>query len=257
MKSKVFCGLRIGIMVFSLLAFFWFLICYCNQIKNIGTYFGLFLCALIFVGAAFSPRLWQNFFRHPKHLWMKGAAGTVAAVFLLCAGYAFTLTGFMIGAASQAPVEGSTVVVLGCKVNGKEPSLMLQRRLQAAEKYLKAHPDAVAILSGGRGENEEISEAQCMFTYLTKAGIQKKRLLLEECSTSTEENLAFSADIIHRWGLSKNVAIVTDGFHELRASIFAEREGLLPSAVPASTPWFVFPAYYMRELFGLSYQMIS
>lgn len=257
MKKTAASVVRIVIMTLCVLIFAWFCISIPYRIMNIGTYFGLALCVLLFLAAAFSRRLWQGLWKAPKHKWIKVITGGAAAVFLLCVGYACVLTGFMIGAASQAPADGATVVVLGCKVNGTSPSLMLLKRLEAAERYLKEHPGSTAILSGGQGRGEDISEAQCMFDYLTAAGIEESRLILEDKSTTTLENIRFSRAIIVERSLSREVAIVTDGFHELRAANFAEREGLTPSAVPAKTPWFVFPTYYVRELFGLTYQFIS
>ena len=64
----------------------------------------------------------------------------------------------------------STVVVLGCQVKGEAPSLTLTERLDAAYDYLCSHPDAACILSGGQGDDEKISEAECMYRYLTKKG---------------------------------------------------------------------------------------
>ena len=128
---------------------------------------------------------------------------------------------------------------------------MLTRRLEAAFDYLEAHPDAVCIVSGGQGSDEQISEAQAMFNYLTARGIDEKRIFREDRSTTTEENIRYSREIIEREGLSREIAIATDGFHELRASIFAGRQGLSASAISADTPWYTFSAYYARELVAL------
>ena len=106
--------------------------------------------------------------------------------------------GFMVGAACKAPAEDATVIVLGCQVRGSEPSRMLTDRCNAALEYLNAHPDAKCVASGGKGSGEDISEAQAIFNYLVSHGIGEDRIFIEDRSTSTAENLAFSAEVIRK-----------------------------------------------------------
>ena len=94
------------------------------------------------------------------------------------------------------------LLVLGCRVYGARPSRLLRWRADRAAKYLKAHPQSVAVLSGGQGRDEAISEAEAMRRLLTQAGIAPSRLLLEDKSTSTQENIAFSGEILAKNGLS-------------------------------------------------------
>ena len=89
-----------------------------------------------------------------------------------------------------------TLIVLGCRVKGDVPSLALQKRADAAYFYLLKNPDCVAILSGGQGKDENISEAACLKKLLTDRGIAQSRLFCEELSTSTDENIRFSKKII-------------------------------------------------------------
>ena len=84
------------------------------------------------------------------------------------------------------------IVVLGAGVNGTVPSLSLRERINAAYDYLTAHPDSVAIVSGGKGSGEDITEALCMYNELTKMGIDGSRVWMEDKATSTFENLQFS-----------------------------------------------------------------
>ena len=100
------------------------------------------------------------------------------------------LTFNMVKYANYKTNEGAeTVIVLGCKVNGSTPSKYLNDRCKKAAEYLKKNPDAVAILSGGQGSDEDISEAQCMENVLVKLGIEQSRLYKEDRSTSTSENI--------------------------------------------------------------------
>lgn len=150
--------------------------------------------------------------------------------------------------------EAPYLVVLGAGLNGSYPSLSLIERLVAAEGYLQAHPEAVAILSGGQGPGEDITEAQGMCNWLVARGIDRTRLLLEERSTSTEENLRFSFDIIRARGddPADGVAIVSSEYHLYRAKLMAEKLGAAPYGVAGKTTYFALQANYMlREAFAV------
>ena len=146
------------------------------------------------------------------------------------------------------------IVVLGAKVNGTSPSLSLSDRIRAAENYLKAHPDTIAVLSGGQGPDEGIPEAQCMFNELTKRGIAPERLWLEPRSTSTWENLNFSLDIIEeKTGIRPDsIGLLSSEYHLFRAGLFAKDCGVEAIGIPAATSW---PSirlnYFLREAAGV------
>jgi len=133
---------------------------------------------------------------------------------------------------------------------------MLTERLDAAYDYLNTHEEVVGILSGGQGKGENISEAECMYRYLTEKGIAKERLYKEERSTSTRENLLYSKKIMEEEHLDFRVIIVTNEFHEYRASVIAEHTGITPSAVCGKTAWWLLPTYYLRELYGIVFEWI-
>ena len=88
--------------------------------------------------------------------------------------------------------EAQWVVVLGAGVNGTVPSQALRERLEAAQDYLARYPEAVAVLSGAQGDGESITEARCMYDWLTARGVDPARLRLETKATTTEENLRCS-----------------------------------------------------------------
>ena len=131
---------------------------------------------------------------------------------------------------------------------------MLTERLTAAEAFLNENENSVCILSGGKGADEQISEALCMYNYLVDQGISPDRLFMEDRSTSTRENLLYSYDIIKKNGLNENVAIVTNEFHEYRAFKIADKLGIKPYAVPAHTHWWLFSTYFVREWYGVIYE---
>ena len=162
----------------------------------------------------------------------------------------------MCKAIATKPKEEHTVIVLGCKVRNDGLSLMLLHRMQTAETYLKAHPDIPVILCGGQGNDEPMSEAQAMCNYLIEHGIDKERIYLEDKSTSTFENLQNAKDILDENDLGYDITIVTDGYHQLRASLMASSLNLKADAVSAKTSWYLVPCYWVREWLGVCYQLI-
>lgn len=118
------------------------------------------------------------------------------------------------------------MTVLGCRVKGTVPTRALMSRCKAAFDYLTENKDSVAVLSGGQGADEDISEAECMYHILTEKGIDKTRLYIENASTSTEENLKFSSDVIDKNNLSKEIVICTSEYHIYRALMIAKKQAL-------------------------------
>lgn len=192
--------------------------------------------------SSFVGRLWK------KKIWR---VAVVAVCAVLAAG-AVVMAGLgaeMVKAVCNAPQGDETVIVLGCQVRGTQPSLMLSRRIAAAKAYLEAHPEVPCVLSGGQGEDEGISEAQCMYNALVAAGVDPARLYLEDRSTSTSENIAFSRSVMCENGLPlDDVALVTDGFHQFRAQRDAKKFFDRQAAVNARTPVILFPTYVAREM---------
>lgn len=177
----------------------------------------------------------------------------VIYVLLIVGSVAAAVTGgFIVHAAHPSSQPACDyIIVLGAGVRGTVPSLSLQERIQAAYDYLTANPNSVAVLSGGQGSGEEISEAACMYRELTVMGIDGSRLLLEEKSTSTMENLAFSLTLIQsQKGIRPTrVGIVSSEYHLFRAGLFAKELELESVGIPAKTTWVTLRLnYYLREI---------
>ncbi len=134
--------------------------------------------------------------------------------------------------------SASYVVVLGAKVNKDGPSVSLWDRICAAYTYLEEHPDTVAILSGGQGTDEPITEAECMYRELVALGIDPERLWKEEEATSTWENLQFSLNLIEQATGTRptSLGVLSSEYHLLRASLLAKGCGVTEFiGVPAKT----------------------
>ena len=148
------------------------------------------------------------------------------------------------------------LIVLGAAVYGDQPSLTLERRLEGALEYLNAYPDSVAIVSGGMGAGETVTEAQAMHDWLVEHGIPEERILLEDKATSTMENLENSFAIIRARGDEPdgNVAVVSSAYHLYRSKLMARSQGVEAAGVAA--PWGYFLVminYFIREAFGVTH----
>ena len=149
---------------------------------------------------------------------------------------------------------GEVLIVLGTTVNGTEPSPMLKQRLDAAVEYLNTYPDARCIVTGGKGDDVNLSEAQCMFNYLTAAGIDAARITMEDRATTTVENLQNVRAMLD----TNEVDILSSNFHLYRAGLIAEDAGFDPTLIPAGTrPLSLLAKWFLREIFVLYPQLFS
>lgn len=238
----------------AILMFLWFLVPIVAGGKlHIGNMTGFIASGMLFLYGIRMEAL-QVFF---THIWNHREGRIILSVFLTVTGiilFLVILESFvMIRAAGNRPKKTVTAVVLGCSVKGTRPCTILVERMDAAAEYLRKNPMAQAVLSGGKGEGEDISEAECMFRYLTAKGIAPERLIKEDCSTSTRENLAFTHEIMRKRGMEPEIAVITSEFHAYRGAMFAKDAGFIAYSVPAKTFWLYFPAYYVRELYGILY----
>ena len=231
-----------------------FLIPVFHNILNPGNTLGILVSCLLIAVTVF----WSKFQLVIKVICQKPLGRwtmiVCAAAAVVCVIYSAVLSALMASALSRSPDNAQAVIVLGCKVNGSSPSRMLARRLDSAERFLRSHPDTVCVVSGGKGSDEQISEALAMKNYLTEKGIASDRIFMEDRSVNTRENMEFSAAILSKMGID-NAAIVTDGFHQYRAGIIAREFDLNTSAINADTDsltkWLI-PTYWVREWLAIT-----
>lgn len=169
------------------------------------------------------------------------AAG--AAVFLFVEG--LIISGFYC-----TPEDGvDYLVVLGAHVKNGRPSRVLEKRLDAALDYALEHQNVLVVVSGGQGSNETATEASVMAAYLEEKGLEEDRILLEEKSTSTEENLRFSGQLMEE---GAKIAVVSNDFHIYRAIHLARAAGFEePQGLGARDDIRTLPANLLREFFGV------
>ena len=176
---------------------------------------------------------------------------------ILCIGLTiFVLTEAVIIHASlgSQDTDFDYLLVLGAKVRVTGPSLSLQNRIDKAYEYLIAHPDTVAILSGGQGADEPVTEASCMYDRLVTKGINPNRLWKEEKATSTWENLKFTLDLVEEKTGTRptKLGVVSSEYHLFRASLFASEHGVEFVGIPAATTKLSLKVnYFLREVAGV------
>ena len=160
----------------------------------------------------------------------------------------------------QNNTKADYLIVLGAKVNGTAPSKSLKYRLDTAIRYLDAHPDCKAVLSGGQGADEAMSEAECMYRWLANQGIDPARLIMEDRSENTAQNLQYSAELIKQDAgrdlSSVKTVVCSAEYHLCRARLLSRKiPGLDPGTLPAPTARPVLRlTYFIREACGLMVQ---
>ncbi|WP_260397985.1 YdcF family protein [Peribacillus simplex] len=150
----------------------------------------------------------------------------------------------------QIPENADYLIILGARVKGSIPSLSLQYRIDKAAEYLTANKHTLAIVSGGKGPGEDISEAKAMQQGLIAQGIEEARIMMEDKSTTTYENIVFSKELIPDTAASG--LIVSNDFHIYRAVEIARKEGLNMKGMPAKTPKVSLLKSYTREYLAIT-----
>lgn len=193
-----------------------------------------------------------------------------AVKYLIVLGLVFIIgmTGFLMyqGSVDEVTYEEDALIVLGAAVQGDRVSSILAARLNEAADYAARNEEAVIIVSGGQGPQENLTEAAAMEKYLMAKGIPQERIIKEEQATSTYENFKYSKEILDKIYDPESdeasgdetgtdpadekvytCAYVTNEFHCYRAGKIAEQAGLAANGVSVGTEWWKLPVNYMRE----------
>lgn len=181
---------------------------------------------------------------------------------LLAVGFAFfaVLECRVVSAARTDDAPAAALIVFGAGVNGTQPSLTLESRLEAALGYIRAQDgDMPVVVTGARGRGEEISEARCMAEWLTARGVDPERIWLEEQATDTAENVRYSIDLLAEHGVdtTADIAFCTSDYHMCRAMYLRGYPYVVPvSAKLPARYWPLTLNYYIREAFAMAKAVI-
>ncbi len=162
------------------------------------------------------------------------------------------------GATDKNKDEADYVVVLGAGLRGEEISLTLKQRLDATLEIFKGE---TVIVTGGQGYNETIPEAVAMKKYLVENGLSEEKIILEDKSENTKENLDNAKNIIKEHSGKElsdvKVKIITSDYHCYRAKMLAERQGYFNiSSYGARSHPLLVPSHYIREALALAKSFI-
>lgn len=214
--------------------------------SGVSTSFSIFWPAMALFLALLSAGL--HFYGRHRHQIPPWIPVTIATACTACA-LIFAVTELLIGwgILTSTKQAADYAIVLGAQVRGDKISNSLQKRLDTALEYAENNPNTMLVLSGGQGEGENVSEARAMFEYLQYNGIPAERMLLEDQSVNTVQNITFSTKVIERQEHYKalaaqemlmesyrerpkgdiKIAVLTSDFHVFRAKSIAKKQGIL------------------------------
>ena len=187
-------------------------------------------------------------------LWVKITAGSVSAA---AACLFFWTEALIISRGHGKPDPGAKYMIIpGAQVRGREISRPLACRLDTAYAYLKENPGTIVIVSGGQGSGEEIPEARAMKIYLEKKGIEGSRILEEDQSVNTDENIDFSRRFMD--SREDSVVVVSNAFHIFRTLEICKNQRLENvQGLGAPSNRIMIPSYYLREALAVIKYKIS
>ncbi|MCD8212267.1 MAG: YdcF family protein [Oscillospiraceae bacterium] len=139
--------------------------------------------------------------------------------------YAGLMITAMWNSSDQIRGESSVMIVLGCRIREDRPTNILKDRLDKALEYLEDHEEMTVIVSGGQRKDEPRTEASAMAEYLTEGGVDPDRILVEDRSVNTLENLVNTRQMMLDLGydIDGNILVVSSGFHLTRVKMIWQR----------------------------------
>lgn len=146
------------------------------------------------------------------------------------------------------------IIILGCRIRPDGTLYpLIKGRVDRAlsfskEQSEKTGKDVVFVPSGGRGADEKVSEGEAMRQYLLSKGIPEDRILTEDNSENTYQNMLYSKVLIEKRDPEAKVAFSTTNYHVFRSGIHAYEAGLRAEGMGSPTAWFYWPNAFVREL---------
>ncbi len=152
------------------------------------------------------------------------------------------------------------VIILGSKIkdNGELTPLLKGRADRALlfgkNQKMSTNKDVIYVPSGGQGSNEIIPEAEAIKNYLIEEGIDRNKILVENKSTNTVENIRFSKKLIEKEKKNAKVAFSTTNYHVFRSGVIANNEGLDCEGMGSTTKWYFYTNALIREFIANLYK---
>lgn len=163
----------------------------------------------------------------------------------------------LIAAFIEPEPDRDFMIILGCGMRKDgTPTPLLKGRIDRAIAFDRKQQETSGkeltfICSGGQGSDEPIPESTCMKRYLLSQGIEERRIIEEDKSTDTLENMTFSKEKIRAVDPDGKVAFSTTNYHVFRSGIWARRVKMRALGVGAKTKWYFWPNAWVREFIGL------
>lgn len=180
----------------------------------------------------------KNYKGKRLHIWIKVLIALVIAGVLA---FGALLGAVLYGSYDHIQGDPQIMVILGCQVQPWGPSILLQDRLDEALDYLEDHPDMTVVVSGAQGPDEPSTEAQAMYDYLVAHGVDGERILQEDRSHNTLQNLKYTKELLEAEGydVTADIMVVSNGFHLTRVRMLWGRvwggdDNLSTLAAPSS-----------------------
>lgn len=211
--------------------------------------FNLGVILTLLAGAFFLA--WGVFYKKIKETTEKGALKWVKIAVILAIILEVALVGFIAayGQSDNLNYTEDAVIVLGAGIHGDKVSVPLAYRLNAAIEYHEKNPNALIVVTGGKGFQETVTEAEAMEKYLVRRGVDPDKIIKEEAATSTNENMRFTKQILDkRLQDDYSVVVITNNFHIYRGVAIAKTEGFKNVHYKhAGLKWYNMAPCYLRE----------
>ena len=221
-------------------------LCFASNL-NFGVFFTLGL-GLVLIGIGVFDKKIQAYAQNRLFRVLKSfcVAGMCLVIFL-----SMFLAFF--GVSDTSAYKEDAVIVLGTSVHGKKVSNTLKHRLDKTVDYHKKNPEALIVVTGGKGVQEDVTEAYAMEKYLIEKGVNPDKIIKEEKAASTSENMKFSKEILdNRLDGNYSVAVITNAFHIYRGAEFAQRAEIENiTTLHADLEWYSVLPCYLRECFAV------
>ena len=245
MEKKIF--MNVICLVLALICLGYYIMC--ASYAGIGSSFiFIWLIGAVFFGLVFTVRLLEikGIIYVAKALKICFIAVMALGVSLFVFVEAIVIKGMM----TKPQDNCDYIIVLGCQIRGDHITRSLKNRLNVAVDYATDNPDTTIIVSGGKGKGENTTEAYAMYNYLVSKGIDSSRIIQEDKSTDTSENMKYSVKYMDN--KDALAGIVTNNFHVARSRLLARHAGLNNTCgIPAESDHVLFINYMVREAIGI------